>query len=632
MKMRWDLGWMAAGVVGCALLVAQAQEPAVDRQGDSEDQAAAQVDPPSQVARLGVLFGNVSVEPASVDQFSAAEVNYPLTTGDRIYADTGANAELQTGLLAVRLGQATDLTVTAMTDTLAQFGLAQGSVHLRSFSLSQGATVEVDTPNVAVTVLQPGDVRVDVEPNADVTTIMVVSGQVQVDGNGMQQTLQAGQRVRLTGSDPVAAGWLYTGTLDGLDRFSSDRDAAYDSAMASEQQQVNPGTIGVEDLAGAGDWSATDGDDAGPIWYPAGVAVGWAPYSCGRWTWIAPWGWTWVGCERWGFAPFHYGRWQRVGGRWGWRPGPPVLRPIYSPALVAFVGGPGLAINGAGVTAWFPLGPRDPYVPWYHTSAGYLNRVNVSNIYDRNAGRARVEYSQRAWSPVLAMAADHVDANRLEGTTAVLQASFAAGKPVSQAVVRVSSGELAGAQILAHPMVAPQRVMVVSAPARALPSNIARPELATRVETGSRAPVDAQRAAPGSEMRQTPAVGERPGAAGSEGAPVVRSLQPQATRETQPREPPALTPAPAPVAQQPRQLFNKAVPPEPRPSFEQQQKAMESADPGRPLSPQQMQNVRQNLPVQPPPQREAVHPAPAQRPAPAARSAPPAPAPAPRKP
>jgi len=35
----------------------------------------------------------------------------------------------------------------------------------------------------------------------------------------------------------------------------------------------------------------------------------WAPYRYGRWEYIAPWGYTWVDEEPWGFAPFHYGRW-----------------------------------------------------------------------------------------------------------------------------------------------------------------------------------------------------------------------------------------------------------------------------------------------------------------------------------
>jgi hypothetical protein len=251
-----------------ALLAALATRLPAQEQGQP---MTPQGDPPSRVARVSVAMGNVSVEPASVDQFSAAEVNDVLTTGDRLYADAGSNAELETGQLAVRLGQQTDLTVTAMSDTLEQFGLAQGSAHLRSYALDPGTTVELDTPNVAVTVLQPGDVRVDVDPDGGTTTVMLVAGQAQVDGNGLQQVLEAGQRVRLEGGNPVSAQWLDAAEPDGLDGFSDDRDDAYESAMQSEDAYVNPATIGAEDLSANGDWEADS--DEGPVWYPSGVGV-----------------------------------------------------------------------------------------------------------------------------------------------------------------------------------------------------------------------------------------------------------------------------------------------------------------------------------------------------------------------
>jgi len=124
--------------------------------------------------------------------------------------------------------------------------------------------------------------------------------------------------------------------------------------------------------------------------------VGWAPYRYGHWAYISPWGWTWVDDASWGFAPFHYGRWVFVAGAWGWVPAPPrvvgiaYVRPVYAPALVAWVGGPhfgvgvggGIGVGGfaAGVNVgWFPLGPREVFVPSYAVSRAYVNRVNISN-------------------------------------------------------------------------------------------------------------------------------------------------------------------------------------------------------------------------------------------------------------
>jgi hypothetical protein len=599
-------------------------------QGDEQNQSPA-MDPPSRVARVSVVVGNVSVEPASVDQFSAAEANYPLTTGDRMYADTGATAELDAGDMAVRLGQRTDLTVTAMTDTLAQFGLAQGGVHLRTYRADPGTTTELDTPNVAVTVLQPGDVRVDVDPTQDLTTVSLLSGQVEVDGNGLQQVLQAGQVVRLSGSDPVAAQWMSALAADGLDRFSSDRDNVYESAMANDQQYVNQDMIGAEDLNGQGEWQ-TDAED-GPVWYPTGVAVGWQPYCYGHWAWVAPWGWTWVENEPWGFAPFHYGRWSRFGGRWGWIPGPPIVRPVYSPALVVFVG-------GAGVTAWFPLGPREVFHPWYQTSTLYVNRVNVTNIYSRNVAEVRATYNQRTVDVFAGRGGQgEVYRNRGVATVAVDHANFAAGRPVAQ--VRVDARMVEGAPIEPHPMVTPLRSMVVPAPAHGVPVRVQRPELASH-----------EGQAAGGQTTGTQTSREQPGAAVSApggarpplGIPATggpqRPMGGAQPRESQPqqqgqapveRETPVTRPQPA--AGQPaveRPLFNRAVPPQPRPSFEQQQGAMERTDPGRPLSPQQLNNLRQNQPVGQPAQREMPHPQP-QRSSPPAPQRTPPPSPAPKK-
>jgi hypothetical protein len=616
---------------------AYGQQPGVD------PSVQATMDPPSRVGRLSLISGSIGVEPASVNEFSAAELNSPLTTGDRLYADAGSLAEIQTTQQALRVGQLTDVTLTALTDSLTQFGLAQGSVHLRSWGLDAGTTEELDTPNVAVTVLQPGDIRVDVDSANDTTQVTVLAGQVQVDGNGLEIVMQQGESLLLSGSNPVAAQNVMAPQPDALDRFSADRDSLW-AQVSAESQYLNPETIGAEDLTGYGSW---DNDpDLGAVWYPSGVAVDWQPYRNGHWTWIAPWGWTWVENEPWGFAPFHYGRWSRRGDRWGWIPGPVFVRPVYSPALVVFLGGGEFQ---AGVTAWFPLGPGEPYTPWYHASALYVNRVNVSNIYSRNQAQVRSVYNQRTTNVYANASANGSFANRGVATVAMTQANFAAGRRADQTTVRVNSQQLATAQVLPHPLVTPERSMVTGAPTRAVPAVAARPTLASHEDTAVR--VGAQVPARGTVMTSQPApvVRQTESAAPAQQQRPVTSYRQPIQQQTEPsvpqtetqrpttsyREPvqqqtqPAVPQAQVPAAgQTARPLFNKAVPPEPRPSFDQQREAIQSTDPGRPLSPQQLNNIRQNQPVGQPQQREAPHApaAPASRPAsePSRSSPPPA--------
>ena len=126
------------------------------------------------------------------------------------------------------------------------------------------------------------------------------------------------------------------------------------------------------------------GANYGPVWVPTRVDAGWAPYRYGHWTWVDPWGWTWIDDAPWGFAPFHYGRWAYVDNRyWGWVPGSAQRAPVYAPALVAFVGGDNFRLSvSSGPTAgvaWFPLAPGEVYRPAYTASRDYFTRVNVTN-------------------------------------------------------------------------------------------------------------------------------------------------------------------------------------------------------------------------------------------------------------
>src|ERR1700722_18552335 len=94
---------------------------------------------------------------------------------------------------------------------------------------------------------------------------------------------------------------------------------------------------------------------------------GWVPYRDGYWSWVEPWGWTWIDHEPWGFAPFHYGRWCSIGGIWAWAPAAFVVNsvvaaPVYTPALVAFFGfgGAGVSVGvgfGWNSVGWVPLAP-----------------------------------------------------------------------------------------------------------------------------------------------------------------------------------------------------------------------------------------------------------------------------------
>src|SRR5690349_12541707 len=73
-------------------------------------------DPPSRVVRLNYIQGQVSFRPGSVDEWTAATLNYPVYNGDHLWADQGAQAEMHIGSTAIRMGSETALAVLNLDD------------------------------------------------------------------------------------------------------------------------------------------------------------------------------------------------------------------------------------------------------------------------------------------------------------------------------------------------------------------------------------------------------------------------------------------------------------------------------------------------------------------------------------
>ncbi|HEX3868289.1 MAG TPA: DUF6600 domain-containing protein, partial [Gemmatimonadaceae bacterium] len=405
-------------------------------------------DPPGRVARLSALDGAVSFQAQGSDSWAQPSLNYTVTTGDRLYAPAGARAELDVGASAVRVGDGADMTVTNLTDHFAQFGLASGTMRTSIYRWVPSDSVELDTPNGALLPLTAGSYRVSVDPTAGVTTVTVERGSLEVSGPGLDRTIRNAETFELSGENPIQMRVVSLASADDFERWAAARDQRFE-ANTPTVQYVGNYVPGWEDLDQYGSWYP----DAtyGPVWYPTSVGAGWVPYRDGHWAWVEPFGWSWVDDAPWGFAPFHYGRWAQFSRGWGWVPGPVEQRPVYSPALVMFVDGASFRdpLHPA-MQAWFPLGPREPYFPWYHHSDAYLRTVNAANLrgadIDRLIRMRDVDGFQ--WR------------NRAVALTAVREETLRQGLPVGRDVIHLQPQEIAAAHLAPHPSVSPESRIV----------------------------------------------------------------------------------------------------------------------------------------------------------------------------
>lgn len=425
-------------------------------------------DPPARIARLAYIAGDVTFAPSGDDQWDQVSINRPLTTGDRLLTESDARAAMDIDGGELRIGGDTGFNFLRLDDSGTQIELSRGTLNWRVDNIAEGQSNEIDTPTIAFVATQPGTYKVEVSDDGSYTTVSILQGAGTVYGEGgVSYPIEGRQSWRFADSTLKDISGMPLARADDFDLWCNDRDAHERTIVQNDY--VSPEVVGYSDLADNGDWDNVA--DYGNVWYPRAVVAGWAPYRYGHWAWIAPWGWTWIDDAPWGFAPFHYGRWVYISNRWGWVPGPRHVRPVYCPAMVAFVGGNGwsASVSSGHPVAWVALGPRDVYVPWYRGSQRYVTNINVTNV--RNIDRTRINTVYNDYHHNHGDRIRYTHQETPGGITAVSRDVFTRGNRVNGAQVNIHRDQLGRAQAM---------------PLHELP--VGRPTAGLRATSSNRAP------------------------------------------------------------------------------------------------------------------------------------------------
>jgi hypothetical protein len=350
-----------ATVLAAVLTMALGIGQGVGAQGNDPPDAMLEPMPP----RLSLTDGQVSFWRPGAQDWTQAQLNTPLAPGDALATGSPGTLEVQIGARAfVRAWGNTQLSLANQEPDFIQFTLTVGSAVIDLRTLEPGQTVEVDTPNAAVTMAQAGYYRVEVAGERS-RVVTRRDGLARVTtGSGQTVTVTPSDEVVIEGTTSPQLAVAAAPPLDEWDRWNDIRTEGF--VHAASARYVSPGTYGLSDLDAHGTWRAVP--TYGTVWVPTSVPVGWTPYSTGSWILDPVYGWTWVDTAPWGWAPYHHGRWCFVNGYWAWAPGPLIQRPVYAPALVAFLDEPSRgAVSGPGGPAvgWVALGWGEPVVPWW---------------------------------------------------------------------------------------------------------------------------------------------------------------------------------------------------------------------------------------------------------------------------
>jgi hypothetical protein len=377
--------------------------------------------------RLSFIDGDVSFWRDGAEDWAPAQVNTAIAAGDSLYAGDNANLELELAPGAfVRAGADTEIGLESLESGLKQFKLPSGHAAVDARRLPNGQAIEIDTPNGAFTIDHAGYYRLDVDENRTTFATRRGGQATLVPANGEATDIGSDKQVVLEGTDTPQLSTNAAPDADDWDRWNLDRSGT-ESAPSRSAQYVPPDVAGTADLDRSGEWRDTP--RYGHVWVPRDVPPDWAPYSTGRWVWDPYYGWTWVDDAPWGWAPYHYGRWVYADDYWAWAPGPVVVAPVYSPALVAFVG-PSVSVS-VGVpfpfVGWVALGFGEPVIPWWGP-VGFVgtcwwggwggphivNNVVIQKNVFVNVRNVTVFRNERVHNAVIAVHRDHFGQGRME--------------------------------------------------------------------------------------------------------------------------------------------------------------------------------------------------------------------------
>ncbi len=360
------------------------------------------------------------------------ERGVPLTEGDVVESRGRGVLQLADGT-RIAFGDGARFTLAALfmernDERHVLLRLDRGTLRVQVGSQSE-TNYRIDTPSGRATFRDRGSVSLEVEGDRSVR-MKVYSGRVRFTTERDRATLSAGERLTIYSDQ------------DNLDRvltfntYDKDGFESWAAPLLTVRRGESYGQLPREiryyadDLDEHGEWVQVD-EIGTRCWRPLRVSVDWRPYWRGRWG-AYNCGMTWISDDPWGYATYHFGRWD-WSGRWGWYwiPGR-----HYSPAWVAWR----MVDSFFG---WAPLGywnhpVRWGYGAWSHhhcwnvVDIGHLHRRSLhgviyseSRVIDHFSRGARVDLANtvhrgvgREWiqTPLLVKPSEWRDPNNIVRT------------------------------------------------------------------------------------------------------------------------------------------------------------------------------------------------------------------------
>ena len=325
------------------------------------------------LARISYLSGDTLFNSADTDQWAALSPNFTLRDGDRLWAGDKSKIEVSLeGGDKAWVNYQSELDDTTLKKSkdgdVYQLALVSGeaSFYVRKFR-TPNSVFQVDAPHASAMAYGYAYFRMSVQSDGT-TQVGVKSGTVSVEPEGGEAvTLHKGDLLEVYADGSLSqVGPLPA--VDDWDDWVASRIGFYKKSYRSARYLPPDMRDYSSEFDTDGRW--VDYPDYGWIWAPE-VAVGWSPYSNGRWCWVNG-DFVWLPYDPW-YAPFHYGSWTFIAATgWCWVPPLPGAA-FWTPGSVGWAWGPDSVY-------WVPLAPGEVYYGWGYYGPGSVNIINQTNI------------------------------------------------------------------------------------------------------------------------------------------------------------------------------------------------------------------------------------------------------------
>jgi hypothetical protein len=283
----------------------------------------------------------------------------------------------------IRVGGSTQIQFIALDSDLSEMDVAEGMA--RFYNKGSETVIKVTSP-FGYVLAYPGTVF-DFYVGENSVEVIAIKGEVSFvhAATDAKYNVAAGSPSILADENQVSSG---DGTVDpDWNQWNRTRENFWVAKARVRGRSVEYLPPGLQDESYAleenGRWESIPYEGSSRwFWRPTTVAVGWSPFTAGRWTdWDGDQ--VWIPAEPFGYVTHHYGNWIYVRNSWYWAP--PVVRVrVGLPLLdIGFFWSPGRVswISHDTHVGWVPLAPRETY--YSHRNWGGPHEVVVTNNITR---------------------------------------------------------------------------------------------------------------------------------------------------------------------------------------------------------------------------------------------------------